>query len=67
MFFCGFCDGDDLCVWFCEGKQFGGEEIVVENDVGGGDEVEGLYSDESGVPGACTGEIDFCTGHILFH
>ena len=67
VFFCGFSDGDDLGVWFCEGKQFVRDEIVVEDDVGGGDEPEGLYCDESGVSGACTGEIDFCIEHVLFH
>ena len=67
MFFCGFRDGDDLSVWFCEGEQFVWDEVVVQNDVSGCDELEGLYCDESGVSGACTGEIDFCVRHILFH
>ena len=54
-------------VWFCEGEQFVRDEVVVQNDVSGGDELEGLYCDESGISGACTGEIDFCVRHILFH
>ena len=43
------------------------DEVVVEDDVGGGDELEGLYCNESGVSGASTGEINFCIWHILFH
>lgn len=37
MFFCGFCDGDNLCVGFCEAEEFVGDEIVVQDDVGGSD------------------------------
>jgi hypothetical protein len=51
-------DGDDLGGGAGEGEDLVGDEVVGEDDVGGLEEVDGSESEETGVAGACSCEID---------